>query len=206
LWRESSYCQIRSARHPISFNLCVTKRSRVLFRTSFTFPNTRLLDIACICHTRALETSNCDFQIRRKPEREIPRLDGRRNGIRTCLNLISAVTSNRTTRYSTGETVLNIHPMFLYKKCNAACSSDIRAYWAQIRVFRQIEQETEKKHDCVAERRGFEALNAERCIGLHGRVTTQKTGHLSEFQFPLNLISQSRGLIHTEDVAQHNIM
>jgi hypothetical protein len=69
---------------------------------------------------------------------------------------ISPVRSNRTTRYRTGEIGPNFHPMFLYKKCEAACSSDIRAYWAQIRVFRQNEQETEKKHDCVAEESEFE--------------------------------------------------
>jgi hypothetical protein len=40
----------------------------------------------------------------------------------------------------------------------------------------------------MAERVGFEALNAEPCIGLHSLFQAQETKHLSEFQFSLELI------------------
>jgi hypothetical protein len=46
----------------------------------------------------------------------------------------------------------------------------------------------EKRRDWLAERIGFEALNAEPCTALHSLVQAQKTKHLSEFKFSLDLI------------------
>jgi hypothetical protein len=46
----------------------------------------------------------------------------------------------------------------------------------------------EEKAEKLAERVGFEALNAVPCSVLHGLVRTQETKHLSGFQFPPDLI------------------
>jgi hypothetical protein len=40
----------------------------------------------------------------------------------------------------------------------------------------------------MAERVGFEALNAEPCTDLHSLVQVQETKHLPEFQFSIGLI------------------
>ena len=43
----------------------------------------------------------------------------------------------------------------------------------------------------MAERVGFEPLNAEPCTALHGLVLTQETKHLSEFRLASDLIDMS---------------
>ena len=58
----------------------------------------------------------------------------------------------------------------------------------------------------MAERVGFEPLNAEPCTALHGLVQAQETRHLSGFRFLLDLIDPFPGLIRTENVAQQNKM
>jgi hypothetical protein len=40
----------------------------------------------------------------------------------------------------------------------------------------------------MAERVGFDPLNAEPCTALHGPVWSQETKHLSEFRLPPDLI------------------
>jgi hypothetical protein len=47
---------------------------------------------------------------------------------------------------------------------------------------------TEIKTISMAERVGFEALNADLCIALHGLVRARETKHLSQFLFPRDLI------------------
>jgi len=53
----------------------------------------------------------------------------------------------------------------------------------------------------MAERVGFEPLNAEPCTVLRGLVQTQETRHLLRFEFTLDLVGMFYGLIPTEDVA-----
>ncbi len=55
----------------------------------------------------------------------------------------------------------------------------------------------------MAERVGFDPLNAEPCTAVHGLVRPQETKHLSGFRLPLDLIDVFRRLIQTENVAQH---
>ncbi len=52
----------------------------------------------------------------------------------------------------------------------------------------QTERNREEYKDWVAERVGFEPLNAGRCTALHDLVRTRERKHLFEFQFPLGLI------------------
>jgi hypothetical protein len=54
----------------------------------------------------------------------------------------------------------------------------------------------------MAERVGFDPLNAEPSTALHGLIRTQETKYLSGFQLPLDLDDAFWRLIHTEDVAQ----
>ena len=58
----------------------------------------------------------------------------------------------------------------------------------QNRVFGQNATEREKWRDWLAEKIGFEALNAAPCTGLHSLVQAQETKHLSEFKFSIDLI------------------
>jgi hypothetical protein len=50
----------------------------------------------------------------------------------------------------------------------------------------------------MADRVGFDALNAEPCTALHSLVQAQETKHLLGFEFPLDLIEVLGRLICTK--------
>jgi hypothetical protein len=58
----------------------------------------------------------------------------------------------------------------------------------------------------MAERGGFDPLNAEPCAVLHGLLRTKETKRLSGFRLPLDLISLFSGLIRRKNVAQPDKM
>jgi hypothetical protein len=58
----------------------------------------------------------------------------------------------------------------------------------------------------MAERGGFEPLNAAPCTALHGLVRTQQTKHLSELRLSPDFIGLFLSPIHTENVAQQRKM